>query len=800
MSEDNRLLPVAPPPLPEPKLPAREAGGGNPYANSYGSGGYGEAEQNYLREYLRVVYKRKWIILSIIIIVTVATALYMYRVPSVYLSESTMVIENRNPSLIQSQQDKVTINLGDDPTYWNTQLKLLQNPELMRQVAREMGLQNNPEFARDQAGPGLLSALKGLVGSSKPAPAKSPSTLPVVNDGRVGDGAEQEKLTPEQQARIETYAGVIANGLSVEPIEGTNLVTIKFIHTNPEMAMRVANTVADVFIANDKRQMSSGSEKRKVDLAKSIAELQDAIKSLEDRRIAYQQSHNLPLREEKGQDLKASRLELLSQQLLTAENDRKTLQAAYDAARSSKDTYSIPEVQTDKAVQEGLHRISDLEEQRSKLLTRYKEDWPEVKAVTQQLAQARESTDRAARAVVTGLKSRLDAAVAKQGQLQQAYANENNDANQQGIAETELSSLEQELATNKQLYNTLIQEQRTFAISTTNPTENIRVATRAQAPTAPIGPNRARNIIIALLVSFLAGIGLAFLLDYIDDSLKNTDDITRYLNLPTLALIPYMRGERAFLRARNGNRDSEPSTALTLLEDARSPVAEAYRHLRTSLLFSSAGRPPKTILITSGQPMEGKTTTAVNTALSLAQTGAEVLIVDCDLRRPRIHHYLELENLYGVTNFLSGERDLPSLVQTYGRLHNLKVITCGPIAPNPAELLGSNEMRDLLNRLKEDYTHIIIDSPPILSFTDAAVISTLVDGVMVVALSGKSSRALVRRVKQRLADVGARIYGIVLNGMRPDHLDYGYGYYTDRYSRYYRAEEDAPQEKAASGQ
>lgn len=800
MSEDNRLLPVAPPPLPETKLTVREGGGANTYANSYGSGGYGEAEQNYLREYLRVVYKRKWIILSITIIVTVATALYMYRVPSVYLSEATMVIENRNPSLVQSQQDKVTINLGDDPTYWNTQLKLLQNPELMRQVAREMGLQNNPEFARDQAGPGLLSALKGLVGANKPPPVKTPNTLPVVNDGKIGDATEQEKLTPEQQTRIENYAGVIANGLGVEPIEGTNLVTIKFTHTNPEMAMRVANAVADVFIANDKKQVSSGSDKRKEDLAKSIAELQASIEALETERINYQRDHNLPLREEKGQDLKAARLELLSQQLLTAENDRKGLQAAYDAARVTKDIYSIPEVQTDKGVQEGLRRVSDLEEQRSKLLAQYHEEWPAVKAVTQQLTQARASTERAARAVVTGLKSRLDAAVAKQTQLQQAYTQENNAANQQGIDETGLSSLEQKLATNKQLYNTLIQEQRTFEISSTNTTENIRVATRAQVPTAPIGPNRARNIIIALLVSLLAGVGLAFLLDYIDDSLKNTDDITRYLNLPTLALIPYMRGERAFLRARSGDRDAaEPSTALTLLEDARSPVAEAYRHLRTSLLFSSAGRPPKTILITSGQPMEGKTTTAVNTALSLAQTGSPVVIVDCDLRRPRIHHYLELENLYGVTNFLSGERDLPSLVQSYGRLPNLKVITCGPIAPNPAELLGSNEMRQLLDRLKDEYTHIIIDSPPILSFTDAAVISTLVDGVMVVALSGKSSRALVRRVKQRLADVGARIYGIVLNGMKPDHLDYGYGYYTDRYSRYYRADDEVPEEKAANG-
>ncbi|MEO6394062.1 MAG: polysaccharide biosynthesis tyrosine autokinase, partial [Pyrinomonadaceae bacterium] len=734
------------------------------------------------------------------IIITTAAALYMFRIPSIYLAEATLVIENRNPSLVQSQSDKVTINLGDDPTYWNTQLKLLQNPELMRQVAREMGLQNNPEFARDQAGPGLLSTVRDIFGKPKTAVAK-PNTLPVVTDGNLPAADGQPKLTPEQEQRIEAYAGVIAGGLGVEPIEGTNLVTIKFSHTNPEMAMRVANTVATVFIANDKKQTSSGSEKRREDLAKSIAALQESIAELENKRIVYQQSHNLPLREEKGQDLKASRLQQLSQQVLSAENDRKSLQAAYEAARSSKDVYSIPEVQSDKAVQDLQRRIADLDEKRSQLLVKYTEDWPEVRQITEQLNKVKQSRDAAAKAVVGGLKSRYDAAVTKERQLQQAYAAENADANRQGIDETGLSSLEQELATNRTLYNTLIQEQRTFQLASNNDTENIRVATRAQTPTAPIGPNRARNIIIALLVSLLAGVGLAFLLDYIDDSLKNTDDITRYINLPTLALIPYVRGERAFLRSRNGGRSAnraEPdtSTALTLLEDVRSPVAEAYRHLRTSLLFSSAGRPPKTILITSGQPMEGKTTTAVNTALSLAQTGAQVLIIDCDLRRPRIHHYLELENLYGVTNYLSGERDLPSLIQTYDRLPNLKVIACGPIAPNPAELLGSNEMRQLLDSLKDDFTHIIIDSPPILSFTDAAVISTLVDGVMIVALSGKSSRALVRRVKARLTDMGARIYGIVLNGMKPDSLDYGYGYYTDRYSRYYRSEEEPPAEKA----
>jgi capsular exopolysaccharide synthesis family protein len=199
--------------------------------------------------------------------------------------------------------------------------------------------------------------------------------------------------------------------------------------------------------------------------------------------------------------------------------------------------------------------------------------------------------------------------------------------------------------------------------------------------------------------------------------------------------------------------------------------------------LSSAGQPPKTILVTSSQPSEGKTTTAVNTAVMLAQTGAEVLIMDCDLRRPRIHANFGLANARGLTNFLSGERDLDALVQTYDRLPNLKIMPSGPIPPNPAELLGSNEMRRLLALLSERYTHIVIDSPPAISFTDASILSTLVDGVMLVVHGGRSSRAVVRRAKQQLVDVGANIFGVVLNNVKLDSPDYYY--YSGYYSNYY---------------
>ncbi|HEX8097191.1 MAG TPA: CpsD/CapB family tyrosine-protein kinase, partial [Pyrinomonadaceae bacterium] len=262
-----------------------------------------------------------------------------------------------------------------------------------------------------------------------------------------------------------------------------------------------------------------------------------------------------------------------------------------------------------------------------------------------------------------------------------------------------------------------------------------------------------------------------------------------YLHLPSLALIPSQH-ERGRLRGRRAPApvpDGGEVTALALSLDVRSPVAEAYRHLRTSLLLSSAGQPPKTILVTSSQASEGKTTTAVNTAIMLAHTGAEVLVVDCDLRRPRLHSHFKVPNVRGITNYLSGETDLDELLQTFEQLPNLKIMTSGPVPPNPAELLGSNEMRKLLSELGERFTHVIIDSPPAISFTDASILSTMVDGVMLVVHSGRSSRAVVRRAKQQLMDVGANIFGVVLNNVKLESQEF---YYASYYASYYTSDDD----------
>lgn len=218
-------------------------------------------------------------------------------------------------------------------------------------------------------------------------------------------------------------------------------------------------------------------------------------------------------------------------------------------------------------------------------------------------------------------------------------------------------------------------------------------------------------------------------------------------------------------------------------------MAEAYRHLRTSLLFSSAGKPPQTILVTSSQPSEGKTTTAINTAITLAQGDADVVIIDCDLRRPRLHSHFGLDNTRGLTNYLSGDKQTEGLIRTYKELPKLKIITSGPIPPNPAELLSSNEMRNLLTFLSGKFKHVIIDSPPAISFTDASILSTLVDGVVLVAMANKSSIHLMKQFKHRVSSIGARIYGVVLNGIKANSTEYYY-YGSGYYNYYSRAGDD----------
>lgn len=835
MARDERLLPL--PTAKDLQVPAQDIP--STYSPVYDSDIF--AENRSIREYLNVVYKRKWLILAIVTVVTFCTAIYMYRQPTQFSGSAEVLIETRQS---KKTNESVYINLWYDVKYWDTQVKLIQNPDLMRDAVITLGLHRNPNLFAEMPGtPSVLGAVSNMLSGAKP-PASKSATVPVLTgDSEIID-ISNVQLTPEEAKRADIYAQTLVNGLTVEPVEKTNLINLKYNSTSKELATVIPNAVAVAFIADNTRREMQGSKEQLEDNVRQIAELQSTINRLENDRIAYMQKSDLPLQQQEGQTLSAGRLQILSSNWLAAEKQRHELQAQYEAALRAKQSGDImPVVSNDSIIRkvqelnrirvaemekrlEGIDaRIEELSSKLSQLRVKYQEEYPEVIQVKEQIKTWEETKERTRREVeskieedsrklsreaekdvISGLQARYQAAVRNENDSKAAYLRERAAANEQGQSEIRLTTLTQEIETNRKLLDTALQQQKKLELAKNDSRPNNIKVTRRSEIASPVGPNRDRNIMLAFLMSLAAGIGLAFLLDYLDDSIKSSDDVGRHLGLPTLALIPHQASlERSLVRGRlaaanpaNGNA----STALVALDDTRSALAEAYRHLRTSLLFSSAGKPPQTMLVTSSQPSEGKTTTAINTAITLAQAGAEVVIIDCDLRRPRLHHHFQLDNTHGLTNFLSGERKTSELIKECDKLPNLKIVTSGPIPPNPAELLSSVEMRNLIEFLRTNFKHVIIDSPPAISFTDAAILSTLVDGVIIVAMVGKSSIHLIKRFKQRLNGIGARIYGVVLNGLKRNSVDYGYGYYGYGYSyyySYYNDDEENAETAAANG-
>ncbi|MEP6740893.1 MAG: polysaccharide biosynthesis tyrosine autokinase [bacterium] len=779
---------------------------GIPPSYNYGVDLNAESEVHLL-DYWRAVRKRLWLVISIVILVTTLAVINAAQKPDIYSASARVQVDLENAGALVG---KTPYYIGfNDPVYFNTQLQILSSQGLARRVVKTLDLEHNPDFFKGSQKRTTWQTIKMMagLGSSLPAPNASNSKDELKLRTAVAPRTSQEDM--EEAKRLSPYVGAILGGLRVDPVKEnrglykeTRLIDISYTHTDPEVAAKVCNAIAENFVFNNLEKKTESNASTGDVLQKRIAELQQLIRSDEERLVNYAKNNQI-ISLDANQNTVVERLSGLNKQLLEAENDRKTAEAAYNAAKSPGAASALAEGDN-KQAGEAESKLADLRQKRALLMVDATEEAPEVKEIDQQIAelerQVKDVRSRKTNTLLTNLETHYRETLGREQALRAAFQQSRGETVTQNEAAINYRIIQQEIDTNKTLLDSLLQRSKENDVIMASKPNNISVVDYAITPSGPIGPNRMRTVTLALFLSLGLGIGLALFLEYLDDTIHSTDEVERLLHLPALAVIPSANGSvRRRLVAGPGALEKRNGHALNLEllmnVDSRSPLAESYRHLRTSLLLSTAGRAPRSLLITSSLPGEGKTTTAVNTAVSLTQTGASVILIDADMRRPRMRSIFGFSERPGLSSILSSDvsREDTLAMISKDEVTGLHVLTSGPIPPNPAELLGSEQMRRLMTTLQAEFTHVVVDSPPINSFTDGVLISSMVDGVLLVVHGGKSSRHVVRRARQLLHDVGAKVFGVVLNNVNLQSSDY---YYYQRYyaSNHYTTdvEQDAP--------
>jgi len=761
-----------------------------------------------LREFWRRVRMHKWLILTIVTLVTTSISFAMYRAKSSYQASTVIEIGKDNATMIKTG-DLVIQNDDADPQYLvniKTRMLMLTSRSLLEDVIIKLKIDQHPRFLEETQKKGVMERIFGIMpeqATSEPLPAMAEGTL---------------DRSPAESARLAPFVALLEDKLSVQQVRDTRALKVSFTDTDPVIAAGVVNGMAQEFIQRNFQSKTERFTSTAGWLDRSTRELKSKVEQAEQELATYTREHNIFSFENK-ETLTTNKLSTLHDQATRAETDRMLKESLYQEVTQGR-VAQLPEAFADMIFKgSATPEVTVLQKQLSELATsaaqisvKYGPEHPRMLEIRQQMTTLQEQIGNKSKALEEKLKSDYERAMRDEQSLKGALTQAKSEAVHENQAAIQYNILKQDVDTAKSLYTDFLQKTNQAKVQVAEQHSNIRVIDPGQVPTQPAGPKRLLMILIGFTLSLGAGVGLALFLEYFDNSVKSIEDVARYAQIPTLAIIPTMavaaaqarrfeKKQRKAISKRVSTAESEEdenkltTTTPQPLPHAQSlsVVAEAYRTLRTSVLLSTAGRAPKTILFTSSRPGEGKSTTTINTAISLAQLNATVLVIDCDLRKPVAHKMLGLGNGPGLSTYLSRDIEINGLIRET-QVPNLSVIPCGPIPPNPAELISSDRMRDLLRELAGRFDHILIDSPPLMNVTDPVILSTMVDGVVIVVHGGETPREHLRRARQELASVNAKIFGVVLNNLdikRQGYDDYYYYKYSYTYSEAQETKQDA---------
>ena len=718
-----------------------------------------EREVN-LRDYWKVIRKRRWMILAFFLIVVITTAIGTFTMSPVYRGTSTILINKENPQIVDFKEI-FAVNTTD-MDYYQTQYKILESRSLAKRVIHSLRLPDHPQFLPKPETPfqkwrsNLLNSIKGLFSSPE-------------------DDGDSEKLEKDKDTGL--IKGFLAR-LKVEPIRNSRLVKIHFDSQYPELSAKVPDALATAYIQQSLEARFIATQQAKEWLTGQLEDLKAKVERADEALQAFGSKHDIVSLEE-NENITMKRLTELNDGLTKAESERMSKEALYRQTKE-RNFDSLPLVLESKLVMDLRQAHIQLEAQYSKLSETYKPEYPEMVRLKSQIQAVQKRIDAEIGKVITSIKSDYEYSLRKEALLRQAFDRQKATVMAMQEKAIQYNILKREADTNKELYKGLLQRMKEAGVSAGIMASNVQVVDQAEVPSSPFKPNKKLNLLLAAIVGLFLGVGLAFFFEYLDNTVKTPEDVEQ-LRLPSFGMVPEISYER---RKRLERGDSYPVELVTH-GHPRSILSEAFRNIRTSILLSFCERPPKRIIISSANPAEGKTTVTINTAIALSQTGAKVVIVDADMRRPRLQAIFAERDGIGLSSFLSGNADLESIIRE-SEVPNLSYVLAGPIPPNPSELLGSMLFKKMIESLGGRFDHILIDCPPVLGFADALILSTCVDGVVLVALGGKTPRETLQRAKEALLQVNAKVLGVVINRINIQRGDYGDYYY--RYHYYYGKE------------
>ena len=745
-------------------------------------------EEVHLRDYLNVILKRRWIVLIFLASVFVTTIILTFMMTPLYKATTIIKIDKESPNVLSFKGVQIDSPGAD---YYQTQYEIFKSRNLAEKVIRKLNLDKNDDFMPVES---KLSKTQGVIfDSTIGVLLKLFSFIAPKNPVK----QKPDNNTPVKDEIPAYFSGALISRLEIQPVKNSQLVNVSFISHNPELSMNVANAVAETYIAFDLESRIDASKDAKDFLEKQIEIMKEKLKDSESKLNDYASKNEIIF--DKGKEsLLTSKLSDISGALNGVVTERMQKEALY---REIKESGANNPVILNNPLILGLKTtLSSLEAEYSNLSKTFTPDYPKMKNLKSQIDAIQKGIEQETSKIINSLESDYNASRKKEENLTRAFnAQKKNVLSfQDKFAQFEV--LKRDVDVSKELYNGLLQRLSEVGVSASSKATNIQILDKALYPKAPFKPNISLNILLSIIFGLMGGIGLAFLVEYFDNSVKDTDDIEREINLPTLGMIPNFNnigGEvnlqtPGMIPLQKGSHSSHIPTVV--YPEKANPITEAFRSIGAFISLSSSSKPPKTILVTGPGEKIGKTTICINIAKALLESLGNGIIIDADLRKPKLHHSFKLDNSIGLSTLLSGNiefDDTDGVLIKPTSIKGLSIITSGPIPPNPSELIGSARMQDLIYVLESAYEFIIFDSPPVMGLPDALYLSKIVNGTVLVVKVGETPRKALIEIKKVFGSVNAKILGVILNGIKKNDLKYGsYNYYySSYYSSYFKEEQ-----------